>query len=509
MNNVVCMNKLEDIEFVIASHNEAKSNEIIEILGRCGIRAVKVPDDITIPEETGTTYAENALIKARAVCEATGKPVIADDSGLEVDALNGAPGLYSARYGTPEYFEWVKGNCSTNLGHIPDSSPKTDIDRCGWLLSDVTSAIDPNRNATYRCAIACIFPNGDEITTSGCLSGSIGTELRGTNGFGYDRIFIPIGEKSTMACLPADKKNIISHRANALNKMVVELSNYVMQKYVDVPKVMFIGIDRFDVIELIIDKFKSNTHVRVKDITAPSDSDIDAVVQYMMTCRDAACNEYKIWRLPKIHIFMFVVYDGLMEALDAANFEYYRIQYGKTLDEPVVENIINIGVSDKLTREEYADSLYDKIVKIISPYLSADQNDGNTWGIGGITKDAAYRLSDRIYKSVKRDIKNNPYAYKYYINSYGKYCVQSICSTSIVGLKYDIFSKANIGESNIKNSACRNIHTVDLNIDAAKAIAEILKEQLRNHGGDAIDAFGIYADKYEEFIRVVNHEIID
>lgn len=196
------------MKFVLASHNRGKLAEMQKILGELGIEVVLQSDlglDLE-PEETGTTFAENALIKAKAVMEASGLPAIADDSGLCVDWLNGAPGVYSARY-----------------GGLDD-----DVARYTLLLNNLRGAT--NRAAHFHTAIVCCFPNGDVLQADGDCHGTIAFAPRGEAGFGYDPVFNVPELRKTFAQLTAEEKNAISHRGNALRAFAVELKNYMENK---------------------------------------------------------------------------------------------------------------------------------------------------------------------------------------------------------------------------------------------------------------------------------------
>lgn len=185
---------------IFATGNENKMVEIREILGglpleilsmkQAGIRA-----DI---EENGTSFEENALIKAREVCRLAGEMVLADDSGLEIDYLNGEPGIYSARYmGENTSYRVKNKNLMERLEGVPNEK----------------------RTARFVCAIAAVFPDGKELVVRGTVEGIIGYEERGENGFGYDPIFYLPERGLTTAELPPEEKNSISHRGNALRKM--------------------------------------------------------------------------------------------------------------------------------------------------------------------------------------------------------------------------------------------------------------------------------------------------
>jgi len=183
---------------ILASNNKGKIREISEILSPLGFEVVSMKDsgiDIDI-EENGTTFRENAAIKARAIYDMTNTAVIADDSGLMVDFLDGAPGVYSARY------------CGEGA---------TDEDRNNKLLSELSGVPDNKRTAAFMCVICYIDENGREQFAEGGCEGKIGYEPKGENGFGYDPIFM-YGERSFAEILP-EEKNQISHRANALRKL--------------------------------------------------------------------------------------------------------------------------------------------------------------------------------------------------------------------------------------------------------------------------------------------------
>ncbi len=194
--------------FVIASHNKKKIEELERILSPLGIYA-KTPEQLGKEsidvEETGTTFEENALLKAKTICELTGMPAIADDSGLVVDALGGQPGVYSARYAGPD---------------------ATDADKIQKLLTELMKTGDSDRSAHFECVICCYFPNGETIMAHGRCDGTIGYAPRGVNGFGYDPIFFVEGNK-TFAELSDNQKDVISHRGRALK----EFSILLQKKY--------------------------------------------------------------------------------------------------------------------------------------------------------------------------------------------------------------------------------------------------------------------------------------
>jgi XTP/dITP diphosphohydrolase len=189
------------VKLVVATHNRNKVQEFQRILQPLSIEVITA--DLPEVEENGTTFAENAYLKAISAFRATGKAAVADDSGLEVDALNGAPGIYSARYA---------GENATNEQRIAK------------LLDAMKEVPEEKRTARFVCAICCILPNGDIITARGECPGKIAFEVRGNGGFGYDPVFL-VGEK-TFAELSAEEKDKISHRGKALRVFAEELRKY-------------------------------------------------------------------------------------------------------------------------------------------------------------------------------------------------------------------------------------------------------------------------------------------
>ena len=194
------------MRFVLATHNPGKLREMGEILKDFGIEVVSPRDlGLTVDvEETGTTFAENAMLKAKAICKEANLPAIADDSGLCVDALNGAPGVYSARYG----------------GEGLD-----DKGRYMLLLSSLRGA--PTRAAHFACAVACAFPNGDTLTAEGRCDGSIAYAPLGEGGFGYDPVFLLPGTGKTFGQLSQEEKSAVSHRGRALKDFAGKLEAYL------------------------------------------------------------------------------------------------------------------------------------------------------------------------------------------------------------------------------------------------------------------------------------------
>lgn len=192
---------------VVATGNAHKLVEIEAILGRAmpGTRFVAVHQlgDFEDPEETGATFAENALIKARAAVAETGFAAVADDSGLVVDALNGEPGVYSARYAG------VHGDDAANNAK---------------LLGNMADVPAPERTARFMSVVALVRPDGTALTGTGACEGTIGFEGRGYNGFGYDPLFLPEDTPGkTMAELTPEEKNAISHRYHALVDLSAKL----------------------------------------------------------------------------------------------------------------------------------------------------------------------------------------------------------------------------------------------------------------------------------------------
>lgn len=187
---------------VLATKNRHKLEELHRILGAVGldvdlVGADAYPDLPDIPE-TESSFAGNALLKAREIARITGLPAIADDSGLCVDALNGMPGIFSARWSGRH------GDDAANLA---------------LLLGQLTDVPDRRRGAAFHCAAAIALPDGTERVVEGTVEGTIIREARGTNGFGYDPIFVPLGRRVTTAEMSAAEKDAISHRARALEAL--------------------------------------------------------------------------------------------------------------------------------------------------------------------------------------------------------------------------------------------------------------------------------------------------
>lgn len=190
------------MKLVLASKNAHKLEELQAILADLGVEVVPesaVGVDVAV-EETGTTFEENAYLKAHAVMEATGLPAVADDSGLCVDALNGAPGVYSARYGGEEL---------------------DDPGRCRLLMDNLRGMLD--RRCKFVSCICCCFPDGSRLEARGECPGTVAYAPRGEGGFGYDPIFFVPSLKKTFAQLTAQEKNAVSHRGIALRDFAEKL----------------------------------------------------------------------------------------------------------------------------------------------------------------------------------------------------------------------------------------------------------------------------------------------
>ena len=186
------------MKVILASKNPHKLTELSVILSQHGFEIALESEyglDIDV-DETGTTFEENSLLKAEAVMKASGLPVLADDSGLIVDALDGAPGVYSARYG----------------------HKSSDGERTAFLLENMKDVPDEKRTAKFVCVITCLWPDGRKIVARGECPGVITHEVHGENGFGYDPVFYLPELGMTYAELPSEQKNAISHRARALQE---------------------------------------------------------------------------------------------------------------------------------------------------------------------------------------------------------------------------------------------------------------------------------------------------
>ena len=187
---------------VLATRNEHKIRELARILTPYGI-SLESPSDLPDVAETEPTFAANALLKARAVASATGLVAVADDSGLEVDALNGMPGVLSARWAGRH------GDDRANLSLV---------------LAQITDVPDERRTAAFVCAAAAVAPSGAEVLVEGRVEGTLLRSPRGEGGFGYDPIFVPTGESRTTAEMTAAEKDAISHRGKALRALAPRLT---------------------------------------------------------------------------------------------------------------------------------------------------------------------------------------------------------------------------------------------------------------------------------------------
>ena len=193
---------------ILATRNQGKVRELRDPLARFGFDVQSLPEDFPEREENGTTFEENALIKARAVANALGVAAAADDSGLEVDALGGAPGVYSARYS--EDWPAVEGESKDERNNRK-------------LLVELEGVPAEKRTARFRCCMALVIPGGEEIVVSGAWEGNIGFERAGSNGFGYDPLFIDPELGITGAELTREAKMVRSHRGKALAKLLAEV----------------------------------------------------------------------------------------------------------------------------------------------------------------------------------------------------------------------------------------------------------------------------------------------
>ena len=189
------------MRLVLATRNDHKLRELSELMRPYELDPL--PDDVMLPPETGTTFADNALGKARAAAAATGRPAVADDSGIEAAALGGAPGVWSARFAGED---------------------ATDEENLSKLLADVPD--DGDRRVAYVCALAYVEPGGRKEVVHGRCEGTLAHEPRGDGGFGYDPAFIPDdfpGDERTMAELTPEEKDTISHRGRAARSLAIRL----------------------------------------------------------------------------------------------------------------------------------------------------------------------------------------------------------------------------------------------------------------------------------------------
>ena len=191
------------LRLVVATANPDKAREILAVLDRADVELVPRPEEVPEVEETGTTLVENARLKAEALRDATGLAALGEDTGLEVDALGGAPGVFEARYAGED---------------------ATYADNVAKLLRDVGAVRRASRTARFRTAVVLAFPDGTELVAEGVVEGVIADEARGTGGFGYDAVFAPAGAGGrTFAELAPDHKHAISHRGRALRALALRL----------------------------------------------------------------------------------------------------------------------------------------------------------------------------------------------------------------------------------------------------------------------------------------------
>ncbi|MDW2884093.1 XTP/dITP diphosphatase [Exiguobacterium artemiae] len=196
------------MKIIVATRNPGKVGEFQAMLGRLGYDVESLLDYDTAPEteETGSTFEENAELKSREAAAYFGHAVLSDDSGLEVDALNGAPGVYSARFA---------------------GENKSDAANNALLLEKLADIPANQRTARFVCALSLAKPSGETLTVRGTMEGQIGFEQKGTNGFGYDPLFLIPGLNQTAAELTKSEKAAISHRGQALKKLEAALTTFL------------------------------------------------------------------------------------------------------------------------------------------------------------------------------------------------------------------------------------------------------------------------------------------
>ncbi|MCP9223219.1 RdgB/HAM1 family non-canonical purine NTP pyrophosphatase [Erythrobacter sp. LQ02-29] len=197
-------------KLVIATHNAGKLKEISPLLAPYGVECLSAGSlGLPEPAETGTTFIENALLKARAAAEGSGIVSLADDSGLSVAALDGRPGVYTADWAERQWFEGEPGrDWYMAMGKVEG------------MLRERGAGID--RSAAFHCVLAIAWPDGEHAVYEGTCAGSLTWPPRGEMGFGYDPVFVPEGRDMTFAEIDPDEKHAISHRADAFAKLVVE-----------------------------------------------------------------------------------------------------------------------------------------------------------------------------------------------------------------------------------------------------------------------------------------------
>ena len=195
---------------VIATHNAGKLKEISALLDPYGVKCISAGSlGLPEPPETGTTFAQNALLKARAAAEASGLPALADDSGLSVDALGGRPGVYTADWAERQHFEGEPGrDWYMAMGKVEG------------MLQQMGADVD--RSCAFHCVLALAWPDGEQDVYEGTAPGTLTWPPRGEMGFGYDPVFVPRGRDQTFAEIAPEEKHAISHRADAFAKLVAE-----------------------------------------------------------------------------------------------------------------------------------------------------------------------------------------------------------------------------------------------------------------------------------------------
>ena len=202
--------KLGSEKLVIATHNAGKLKEISALLAPHGIDCVSAGElGLPEPEETGTTFVENALIKARAAADAAKLPALADDSGLSVAGLDGRPGVYTADWAQRQWFE---------------GKPGRDWFMAMGKVEGMLQALGPDadRGCSFSCVLAIAWPDGESAAYEGRVNGTFLWPPRGEKGFGYDPVFLPLGRSRTFAEIDPDEKHSISHRADAFAKLVAD-----------------------------------------------------------------------------------------------------------------------------------------------------------------------------------------------------------------------------------------------------------------------------------------------
>ncbi len=199
------------MKIVLATQNRGKVSELQALLDDLGVEIIAMDEIEPVPEivEDGRTFQENAMKKALTVSKATGLIAIADDSGLEVDALGGQPGVYSARYA---------------------GTGASDEENYQKLLVEMENVPDGKRTARFRCVMVACRPDGEYISSQGSCEGYISKAPRGGQGFGYDPVFVPKGDSRTMAELTKEEKNSISHRAKAIMALKGQLKNFLSKR---------------------------------------------------------------------------------------------------------------------------------------------------------------------------------------------------------------------------------------------------------------------------------------